>query len=104
MSTIVIDIPAETYKLLKVQAYRAGKAPEIFTRELVESALQVREETQLMSAREVLLAMGRTRALSKTLRRKIIPGVTLEEVRATLSEAATPSLSECVLDQRGPKS
>ncbi len=104
MSTIVIDISVETYRRLEEQARKAGKAPEIFTRELVESALEAREEAQPKTAREVLLAMGQVRPLSETLRRKIIPGVTLDEVRAALTQAAGPSLSEIILEQRGPKS
>ncbi|MDH7487830.1 MAG: hypothetical protein QHJ81_16345 [Anaerolineae bacterium] len=103
MSTIVIDIPAETYRRLAEQAHRAGKAPEIFTRELVESAVQTREEMPPRTVREVLQAAGRIRPLSETLRRKIIPGVTLNEVRMALSQAAGPSLSEIILEQRGPK-
>jgi predicted DNA-binding protein len=103
MSTIVIDIPPETYKRLEEQARRDGKAPEALTRELLETALQAREEAQPKTAREILQASGRVRPLSETLRRKIIPGVTLDEVRIALTHAAGPSLSEIILEQRGPK-
>jgi hypothetical protein len=47
--------------------------------------------------------MGRIRPLSQTLRRKIIPGVTLEEVRAALTRANDLPLSELILEQRGQK-
>ena len=104
MSTILIDLPAETYKRLEDQARRAGKPPEAFTREVLELALQAREQVQPRTARDVLTAMGRVRPLSETLRRKIIPGVTLDEVRAALTGASGPSLSEIILRQRGPKS
>ena len=50
---------------------------------------------------EVLQAVGRIRQLSEALRQKIIPGVTLDEVRSALSEAAGPSRSEIILEQRG---
>jgi len=50
---------------------------------------------------EVLEAAGRVRPLSEALRQKIIPGVTLDEVRSALSETTGPSLSEIVLEQRG---
>jgi predicted DNA-binding protein len=103
MSTIVIDIPAETRHRLEEQARRVAKPPETFTRELLEAALEAREEAQPKTAREVLQASGRARPLSETLRRKIIPGVTLEEVRRTLGRAAGPSLSEIILEQRGPR-
>lgn len=102
MSTIVLDIPAETYQRLEEQARRAGKPPETFTRELLEAALEAHEVARPKTAREILQASGRARPLSETLRRKIIPGVTLEEVRTALGRAAGPSLSEIILEQRGP--
>jgi predicted DNA-binding protein len=103
MSTIMIDLPTETYKRLQYQARRAGKPPEIFMRDVLESALQVSEQASPTTTREVLAAMGRIRLLSPTLRRKIIPGVTLEEVRAALTRANDPPLSELILEQRGKK-
>lgn len=103
MSTIVIDLPSETYKQLEEQARRAGKALEALTRELLEAALQTQEEARPRTPREVLQALGRVRPLSETLRCKIIPGVTLDEVRMVLTQAAGPSLSEIILEQRGPK-
>ena len=103
MSAIRIDIPKETYQRLAEQARRAGKAPEAFTRELVETALEAWEGAQPRTTREALQAAGRIRPLSEPLQRRIIPGVTLDEVRAAMAEAAGPSLSEIVLQQRGPK-
>jgi hypothetical protein len=103
MSTIVIDISPESYRRLEEQSRRAGKAPETFSRELLELALQANEERQGQTTRAVLQTSGRVRSLSDNLRRKIIPGVTLDEVRVTLSEAIGPSLSEIILDQRGAK-
>lgn len=103
MSTIMIDIPSETYKQLQEQARRTGKAPEALIRELLEAALQTREEALPRKPREVLQALGQVHPLSETLRRKIIPGVTLDEVRMALTRAAGPSLSEIILEQRGSK-
>jgi hypothetical protein len=103
MGAIRIDIPQETFERLEEQARRAGKAPDVFTLELVEEALETREQTQARTAREVLQAAGRTRTLSEALRRRIIPGVSLDEVRAAMNEAAGPSLSDIILEQRGPK-
>lgn len=99
----MIDLPPEIYKRLEDQARRAGKAPEVLTRELLETALQAREEARPRTAREVLQAAGRVRSLSETLRCKIIPGVTLDEVRMALTQATGPSLSEIILEQRRPK-
>ena len=98
MHTIVIDIPPETFRRLEEQSRRAGKAPEEFTRELVEAALQSYEAGRPQTTRQVLQAAGQVRPLSDNLRRKIIPGVTLAEVRATLAESGGPSLSEIILN------
>lgn len=55
------------------------------------------------SVREVLQGTGRLRELSPHLMEKIIPGVTLEQVREALGRAAGKPLSEIVIEQRGPK-
>ena len=103
MHTIVIDLPPETYKRLEEKARKAGQAVEVLSRELLETALASPEVERRQTARTVLQAAGRTRPLSDTLRSKIIPGVTLDEVRAILSRAAGPSLSDLSEEQRGTK-
>ncbi len=103
MSTITIDLPAETYQRLEEQARRAGRAVETLSRELLEAALQAHETVQPRTTREVLQAAGRVRSLSATLRSKIIPGVTLDEVRAILAQVGSPSLSEVIHEQRGSR-
>jgi len=103
MTTITIDLPPETYKRLEEHARRAGQTPEVLSRELLETALQARDAAQSRTARDILHAAGRLRPLSATLRRKIIPGVTLDEVRTILTQAAGPSLSDIIREQRGTK-
>lgn len=103
MSTITIDLPIETYKRLETQARRAGQDAATLSRELLESALQAREAAEPRTAREVLQAAGRVRLLTTTLRDRIIPAVTLEEVRLILRQVAGPSLSEIIQEQRGTK-
>ena len=103
MHTIVIDLSPETYKRLKEKAQNAGQAVEVLSRELLETALTSLEVGRRQTARTVLRAAGRTRLLSDALRSKIIPGVTLHEVRAILSRAAGPSLSDLIEEQRGTK-
>ena len=76
---------------------------EALTRELLWAALHAHEKPRPHTAREVLQAAGRVRPLSDTLRRQIIPGVNLEEVRQALSQAVGPALSDMIQDQRGPK-
>lgn len=104
MNTITIDLSSETYKRLEEQARRTGQAPEVLGRELLELALHTEETPRPRTAREVLQAAGRIRPLSPTLRSKIIPGVTLDEVRTILAHAAGPSLSDLIQEQRGVKS
>jgi hypothetical protein len=103
MSKIVIDVSPETYERLEEQARSAGKAPEALSRELLETALRGPKAPPHRTARDVLETLDRTRSLSETLRRRIIPGVTLDEVREALSRAAGPSLGDIVLEQRGPR-
>jgi hypothetical protein len=103
MPTIVIDLSPEMYRRLEEEARQVGKAPEVFTRELLETALHAQEEPRSRTAREVLQAAGRVHPLSEALRRQIIPGVSLDEVRRVLTEAAGPTLSAFILEQRGPK-
>jgi hypothetical protein len=103
MPTVVIDLPADIYKQLEAQARQTGTTLEALTRKLLETALQAHEKPKPQTAREVLQAAGRVRPLSDTLRRQIIPGVTLDEVRQALSQAAGPTLSDIIQGQRGPK-
>ena len=103
MTTIIIDLPPEIYKRLEEQARKAGQAPEALSRELLQTALQTREAPQPSATREVLQAAGRVRPLSATLRSKIIPGVTLDEVRKALTQAAGPSLGDIIREQRGTR-
>lgn len=104
MNTITIDLSPETYKQLEEQARKAGQAIEVLSRELLETALKSHEVVRLRTTREILQAAGRARPLSETLRGKIIPGVTLDEVRTILAHAAGPSLSDIIQEQRGVKS
>jgi hypothetical protein len=103
MSTITIDISSETYKKLVEQSRNTGKKIEVLSSELLEDALKSCETARPKTAREILQAKGRVRPLGDTLRRRIIPGVTLDEVRKALTQAGGPSLSDIILSQRGPK-
>lgn len=103
MISITIELPTETYKRLEAQARKIGQDPETLSRALLESALQDRETFQSRTAREVLKAAGRVRPLSATLRDRIIPTVTLDEVRMIFKQAGGPSLGEIIEDQRGPR-
>jgi hypothetical protein len=101
LNTKAVYIPQETYRRVARRAHKMGKAPDDWTREVIEAALQSGEHARPQTTIEVLQAAGRIRPLSETLRHKIIPGVTLEEVRSALSEAPGPSLSEIIVELRG---
>jgi hypothetical protein len=103
MNTITIGLSPETYKRLEEHAQKAGPAVEVLSRELLEAALKSSEVARPRTTREVLQAAGRARPLSETLRSKILPGVTLNEVRAILAHASGPSLSDLIQEQRGVK-
>lgn len=103
MNPIEIDLPKETRQRLENQARLRGKTVSELGLELIELALRNCEESKPKTAREVLQAAGCVSTLTESLRRKIISGVTLEEVRAALDAAGGPSLSEIIDEQRGPK-
>lgn len=103
MSTLTIDLSPETYQRLEEQARRTGQAPETLSREILETALEMRETARPRTTREVLQTVASTRSLSPTLRSRIIPGVTLDEVRQILAQAAGPTLGDVIREHRGPK-
>lgn len=99
---MTIDVPPQIYQKLAEKALKLGKDPQVLGCELLESALS-REPASPEAVREALQARGRLRSLGEELRRRIIPGVSLEEVRQSLKQTAGASLSEIVVAQRGPK-
>lgn len=99
---MTIDVPLEIYQKLAEKARKLGKDPQALGCELLEAAL-AREAASPEAVREVLQARGRLRSLGDELRRRITPGVSLDEVRQSLKQTAGTSLSEIVLAQRGPK-
>ncbi len=103
---IVLRLPSTRYRRLQEWARWVGKTPELLSREIVEQALQqhtLPTAPPPRTARQILQAAGRVRSLSPALQQRIIPGVTLEEVRASLARAGGQPLSEIILEQRGPK-
>lgn len=103
---IVLRLPARPYRRLQERARQMGKTPELLTREIIEQALQEPVSASTPSsqtARQILQAAGLTRSLSPAMQRKLIPGVTLEEVRASLGRVGGQPLSEIVLTQRDAK-
>jgi predicted DNA-binding protein len=103
---VILRLPARSHHCLEEWAQRVGKTPALLTQEIVEEALQAQTSSIAPAsdtARQILQAAGRIRSLSPALRHRIIPGVSLEEVQASLARAGGQSLSEIILEQRGPK-
>ncbi|MBM4429939.1 MAG: toxin-antitoxin system HicB family antitoxin [Chloroflexi bacterium] len=102
LRVLTIELSPMAYQALQEKARQTGQVPEVISQELLEEALRGQAPLP-KSAREVLDAAGRLRPLGPKLRRRITPGVMLEEVRGSLARAGGPPLSEIVLQQRGPK-
>jgi hypothetical protein len=104
---ITVRLPLIPYHRLQELAQQTGRTPESLTREIVERALRdtaASTPSPPKTARQILEAAGRVQPLSPSLRQKIIPGVTLEEVRTALDKTSGPTLSEIILQQREPRS
>jgi predicted DNA-binding protein len=104
---ITVRLSLVPYHRLQELARQAGRTPESLTREIVERVLEesaAAAPATPQTARQILEATGRVRSLSPSLRQKIIPGVTLEDVRTALDRAGGPSLSEIILRQRERRS
>jgi hypothetical protein len=100
---ITVRLSPLPYQRLRRLAEESGRSPESLTQEIVERALAaaaVPEAAPATVASRILAATGRVREVSPALRGRIIPGVTLDEVRAALDATGDPSLSEIVLRQR----
>ena len=104
METITVTLPSETYHLLEEQARRAGKKPTQILVELLEEAMKKKRKGFSKTARSavhILAASDRLRTLSPHLQSKIIPDVSLKDVKATLQKAGSKSLSDIIIEQRG---
>ncbi len=104
-SQVVLRLPAQSFKRLQDWARQTGKTAESLTREIVEQALrqQTAPSPSAKTTRQILEAADRVRPLSPTLRHRIVPGVSLEEVRASIARVGGQPLSEIIMEQRGPK-
>lgn len=103
--SLEVTLSPRHYQLLQQMAREVGKTPEALSREILEQAVQKTEEAapQREAVRRALGAAGRTQTLSPGLSKRIIQGVTLQEVQDSLAEAGGKPLSEIVIEQRGPR-
>ena len=105
--SMTVEIPSKLVPLLNERARKEHKDPEAIVVEILEEQLtSVRADTETTREEQWLQQLyqeGRLVKMSDELRARIIPGVTHEEVRQTLARAGGKSLSEIVIEQRGPK-
>ena len=102
---ITVRLPSEPYRRLQAWARQAGKTPESLTQEIIERAVEdvpSTEGTEPRAVRQILEDAGRVTTLSPALEARIIPGVSLEDVRTAIDQAGGSSLSEILLRQRDP--
>ncbi len=104
MTTLTIDLPADVYEQLRTVAEQQHTTVESVAKEwLVE-----RSATALASERDrlraALRAAGRLGELSPEEKQRAAQStLTLEEARAILDRGGGKSLSELILEMRGPK-
>jgi predicted DNA-binding protein len=103
MSTITVELSPEVYARLARHAKEKGKAPDEYSRELLEKALSPVTYPQ-RSAKEVLKEAGMVVELGDELLQYISDDVpSLDEVVEIFSTTTGPSLTEILEQQRGPK-
>ena len=107
MVALNLKLPPHVYRRLREEAARLGKSPQVVAQEwIVErptpSPAAVSSDRE--RARQALRAAGLLTELGPNLRRLADPTVRLEDVRTALNRAGGgKSLSEIILEQRGPR-
>lgn len=103
MTMIAINLPADLYQRLHAEAQRRGTTVEAAAASLLAAELQpVQDEKQHVTA--ALRAAGLLSELSSEEKQRASrSSLTLDEARAILSRPGGKSLSELVLEMRGPK-
>jgi predicted transcriptional regulator len=106
MTVLTLKLPPEVYRRLHEEAARLGKPPQIVAEEWLAERLtspDTASGSDREKARHVLRAAGLLTELGPNLRRLADPTVRLEDISAALDQAGGKTLSEIVLEQRGPK-
>jgi predicted transcriptional regulator len=106
MTALSLKLPPQVYRRLHEEADRLGKPPQVVAQEwlierLTPSPAAVSSDRE--RARQALRAAGPLTELGPNLRRLADPTVRLEDVSTALNRAGGKSLSEIILEQRGPR-
>jgi hypothetical protein len=107
MTTLTLELSAETYRRLHKEAIRLGKPPQVVAQEWLVERLSPLPLAAIDSDREkvrqTLRSAGLLRTLGPTLRELADPTVRLEDIKTALDRAGGQTLSQIVLEQRGSK-
>jgi len=106
MNVLTLRLPPQVYRRLREEAARLGKSPQVVAEEWLAERLTppaAAPDSDRERARQALRAAGLLSELGPNLRRLADPTMHLESVRAALGRAGGKTLSEIVLEQRGPK-
>ncbi|PDV97935.1 hypothetical protein [Candidatus Chloroploca asiatica] len=104
MTTITLDLSPDTYQRLLVEAAQRGAPVEAVAAKLLAEQLADVSLSERERATAVLRAAGLLTELSPEEKERAARSTaTLEEVQAALAQGGGPTLSELVLEQRGPK-
>lgn len=106
MTTLTLELTPTVYQRPHEEADRLGKPAQVVAQELLTerlAALTVASNDEWEQVRRVLQEAGLLTELGPELRKLADPTISLEEVRASLDRVKGQSLSEIVLEQRGPK-
>ncbi|MBI1879256.1 MAG: hypothetical protein HYR94_13735 [Chloroflexi bacterium] len=106
MTTLTLELAPTVYQRLHEEADRLGKPAQVVAQELLTerlATLTVAPDDEREQVRRVLQEAGLLTELGPELHRLADPTISLEEVRAALDRVEGKSLSEIVLEQRGPK-
>ncbi len=106
MKVLNLELPPQVYRRLREEAARLGKPPQVVAQEWLVERLTLpttEPSSDRERARQALRAAGLLTELGPNLRRLADPTVRLEDVSAALNRAGGKTLSEVILEQRGPK-
>ena len=101
-TTIIVELSDTAHEQLKRRAEAMGSSPEALSREILERELDTCV-AEPKSPREILAAAGQVRPIGANLRSTIKRDVSLAKVRAAFAAAGGPTLSDLILEQRGPR-
>ena len=100
--TLVLTISPKAYAQLRERAERLGKSAEELSAEIIEAQLAL-EQRPVERLREILEKQGLVQPRTSTGEWDSPNDAELEEIRAAWGALNGPSLSDIVIEQRGPQ-